>query len=173
MRERGGAELVGRIQQFTREGRRGITNQRDVIAELHRETGRRIDACVGEEPDDDDMTDAVLLQLHVEVGIGEAALPPVLPDDNITVARREIGMELASLRSLRERVAFHDAPLGGIDVLPALVVALFPLAMWDDEDTNAGRPGSGVDRAQVVEQTLFFRDLLEARPKKAALGQEV
>src|SRR5262249_54421478 len=76
-------------------------------------------------------------------------------------------------RSLRERMALHDAPLSGIDVLPALVVALFPLAMRDDEDTNARGPGCGVDRTQVVEQAYFFRDLLETWPEKAALGQEV
>src|SRR5262245_46251281 len=164
MSEGRGAGLVGCGQQFTRERRRRITNQCDVIAELHREARRRIDACVGKQPGDDDMTDVVLLQLHVEVGIGEAALSPVLPDDDVTVPRREIGMELTSPRSLREVMVLLDVPLSGIDVPPALIVPLFPLAMRDDEDANASVPGRSVDRTQVLEQTDFFRDLLETWP---------
>lgn len=31
------------------------------------------------------MTDAVLLQMHIEVGVGETALTPVLLDNDITV----------------------------------------------------------------------------------------
>jgi hypothetical protein len=76
----------------------------------------------------------------------------VLPDDDITVSRREIGVELATPRSLRERMAPHDASLSGIDVLPALVVALFPLAMRNDEDTNACGPGKYAKRFRFVER---------------------
>src|SRR5262249_43058035 len=149
------------------------TNQGDVIAELHREARRRIDAGVSQQSHDDRVTDAMLLELQIEIGVGETALSPMLADDDIAVARREIGMKLTTPRRLRERMASHDAPLSGIDVPPALVVALFPLAMRNDEDSNACSPDCRVYRMEIREQSDFLCDLLQARPQEATLGQEV
>ena len=46
------------------ERRRRITNQGDVVAEFHREARHRFDACIGKQSHDDDLTDAVLLELR-------------------------------------------------------------------------------------------------------------
>src|SRR5262249_23085177 len=102
MSERGCAELVCGMHQLTRESGGRITNQGDVIAELHGEARRRIDARIGKQPGEDRVTDAVLRELQIQVGVGEAALSPVLPDDDIAVTGREIGMELTTPRPLRK-----------------------------------------------------------------------
>lgn len=129
---------MGRAHHFSSECGGCIADQCDMVAELHCEARCRFDTCVSKEPHEDDMSDAVLLELHVEVSIGKSALPPVLMGDDITVSRREINVKLTAPASLRKRMPAHDALLGRIDVLPALVVAGFPLAMRNDEDTNAG-----------------------------------
>src|SRR5262249_55159479 len=102
MSERRCAELMCGMHQLTRESRGRITNQGDVIAVLHREARRRIDAGVSQQSHDDRVTDAMLLELQIEIGVGETALSPMLADDDIAVARREIGMKLTTPRPLRE-----------------------------------------------------------------------
>ena len=44
-------------------------------------------AGVRQQPDDDHVADPVLLEPHVQVGIREAALSPVLLDDEVAIAR--------------------------------------------------------------------------------------
>lgn len=74
MRERRSVQLVRRVHHLAAERRRCVLHQRDVIAELHSEAGRRLDASVRQQTDHDDVFDAVLFELLVKIGVGEAAL---------------------------------------------------------------------------------------------------
>jgi hypothetical protein len=67
-----------------------------VIAEFHREPAGGFDAGIGQETDDDDLLDAVLLELLVEVSVGKAALGPVLLDDDVACSRDEIWVPFAA-----------------------------------------------------------------------------
>jgi hypothetical protein len=55
-----------------------------VVSEFHRVARSRLDAGVGQKSHDHDMGDAVLFELEVEIGVREAALPPMLLDNNVT-----------------------------------------------------------------------------------------
>ena len=80
------------------------------------------------------MGDAVLAKLLVEVGVGEAALRPVLLGDDVARLRREVGMPFAAPFAAGEGMARHHRLLRRIGVLPVLVVAGFPPAMRRHED---------------------------------------
>jgi len=64
-----------------------------VIPQLHAEAAGRLNAGVGDQTDQDDAADAVLPQLQIEVGVGEAARSPVLTGDDIPRLRLEIIMK--------------------------------------------------------------------------------
>lgn len=53
------------------EGSGGIRDQRHVIAELHAEASRGLNAAIGDEPNQDDLLDVVLLEKRIEVSIGK------------------------------------------------------------------------------------------------------
>jgi hypothetical protein len=81
------------VHGFATEGGGGIFDQRDVIAEFHPETSGGLDASVGHHAHQDDLPDAVLLELEVEVRVGEAALSPMLVNDDITFLGTEFRVE--------------------------------------------------------------------------------
>ena len=66
---------MGGVHRLMAEGGGGVPDQRDVISELHAEAAGRFDAGVGDHADQDDMTNAVLLELQVEIGVGKPLDP--------------------------------------------------------------------------------------------------
>ena len=83
MREHG---RIGRrcLHAFGAEGRRRVLHQGDVVAELHAVASGGFDAAIGDQADENDLLDTVLLELGVEIGVGETALRPVLFDNDVT-----------------------------------------------------------------------------------------
>ena len=61
-----------------------VLHQGYMITQLHPVAAGGLDTAAGDQPDQDDLLDAMLLELGVEIGVGEAALRPVLVDDDIT-----------------------------------------------------------------------------------------
>jgi hypothetical protein len=78
VRERRPIQVVCRMHELVAERGGRVADQGHVITELHGEAAGGLNARVGEQADGDDMRDAVLLELKIEVRIGEAALRPVL-----------------------------------------------------------------------------------------------
>ena len=76
MREGRPIDFESGLHRGPTEGGGRIFDQRDVIAEFHPEASGGLDAGVGDHADQDDLTDAVLLGLKVEVRVREAALRP-------------------------------------------------------------------------------------------------
>jgi hypothetical protein len=74
-------------------------------AEFHREPARGLDAGVRHEADEDDLLDAVLLELLIEVRVGEAALRPVLLDDDVAWLRDEVRVPFAAPGAFGEGLA--------------------------------------------------------------------
>jgi hypothetical protein len=58
--------------------RRRVLYHRDLVAELGGKANGRFDAGMGYEPDEDELMDAVLLELQIQIGVGEAAGTPML-----------------------------------------------------------------------------------------------
>ena len=59
-------------------------------------TNGRFNASMRNQPDDDELMNAMFLQLQIKVGVGEAAGAPMLLGYNFTWRRHEFGAELAT-----------------------------------------------------------------------------
>jgi hypothetical protein len=136
-----------------------------MIAELHREAAGRLDAGIGQQADHDAVLDAVLFELLVEIGVGEAALRPMFFDDYIFLLWCEIRMPFAAPCSFRKRLPLPGRNLIRIGMFPLLVVAGFSAMMRHDEELHFRGSRCRDDLAQMIEQMLFFGDLLDHRPK--------
>src|SRR5437764_15431602 len=65
-----------RVQAFGAEGGGRILDKGDVTAELHAKASGRLDAGVGDQADENELLEPALFELGVEIGVGEATLPP-------------------------------------------------------------------------------------------------
>ena len=63
--------------------------------------------------------------------------------------------------------------LGRIGMVPIGIVARFPASVRRDGHLDAGALHRSVDRFQIVDQTDFLGDGLDAGPDLAAFGEEV
>jgi hypothetical protein len=118
-REARSIDLVRRAHAFAVECSGRVFDEGDVVAELHAEAGSGFDAGVRYQADEDDLLDPPLLELSVEIGIGEAALRPVLEHDDVAGLGTELGMELSTPTSGGEpRVWFVRSCVGFICFQP-------------------------------------------------------
>ena len=132
-----------------------------------------LDAGVGQQPDHDHMRDALLLQQEIQVGVGEAALPPMLMGDEVARLRREVRVPIAAPFATRETVALHDRLLGRVGMIPVLIVTWFPAPVRDDHHLDVRGADGAIQSAQVIKEPDLISDRLDARIDPAALGQEV
>jgi hypothetical protein len=63
---------------------------RDLIAKLSGIANSRFDAGVCNQPDDDELMDAVPLELQIKVGVGEAAGAPMLSGNDHAVSENRL-----------------------------------------------------------------------------------
>src|ERR1700731_1385764 len=75
--------------------RRRVSYHRDPIAQLSGETNGRFEACMRDEPHDDELLHAALPELQIQIGIREAARAPMLRGDNLSRPGLEPGMHLS------------------------------------------------------------------------------
>src|SRR5262249_61936846 len=76
-----------------------------------------------DEPDDDELMNAVVLELKIQIRVGEAAGTPMLRGDDLAPLGRELGTDLATPRAVFEALSRPARLLNGRNVLPSLVVA--------------------------------------------------
>src|SRR5215469_16530592 len=76
-----------------------------------------------DESDDDELMYAVLLELQVQVGVGEATGTPVFLCDNLTRRRHEFGTELATPCAVFEALVLPRGSLNRRNVGPRFVAA--------------------------------------------------
>src|ERR1700720_572765 len=105
-----------------------------MVSKLHRIATGRLDTGVGQQADNDDVTDAVLFQLLIEVRIREPALTPVLLDDYVAILRGKIRIPLPAPFAAREIMALHDPKLSWAGMAPGFIVAWLPATMGHDEN---------------------------------------
>src|SRR5262249_32770187 len=89
-----------------------------------------------DESDDDELMDAVLLELQVQVGIGEATGTPVFLCDDLTWRRSEFGTELATPGAAFEGLVLPRGSLNRRNVRPRFVVACTISMMHRIEDAK-------------------------------------
>ena len=78
--------------------------------------------------------DAMLLELQIQIRVGEAAGTPMLRDDNLTWLGRELGTDFASPCAVFEGLMPPRRLLNGRDVFPRLIVARAVAMMQGIED---------------------------------------
>src|ERR1700722_7628118 len=91
-----------RLHACGTEGCRRVLDQGDVVTELHAKTPGGFDATVGDQADENGLLNTVLLELAVEIGIGETALRPMLLDDDVPLLRAKLRVDLTAPRTVCE-----------------------------------------------------------------------
>jgi len=141
MREDREADLDSGLECFRRECRGSVLEHGDVVAQLDGIAPRRFNARVGDEPSDDDVRNAMLAQLIVEIGVCEAAGGEMLRRYDIACVEvwLELLMELTTPGALGEELDRLRPDLRRGGVLPVRVVTRAILAMRHEEDGNPSR----------------------------------
>jgi hypothetical protein len=137
-----------------------MPNQRNVVTELHSDSGCRLDAGVGEQADYDDLLFVIALQLLVENGVRKAAERPMFRRNNIAREHFEAVVKRSTPRALGKGLSLCRSQLVGQRVFPVDVVARLPSMVGHVEDSNARlsrRPDHG---PQVLQQVVFLRNML-------------
>jgi len=106
-----------------------IPHQRHVITEFCAVAGRRLDASIREHSYHDDLFDAALLELEVEVGIAKSVMAPMLLDYNIAWLGYELEMPVAAPRALSEDGFALGGELPRAGMTPSIITAVTPLTV--------------------------------------------
>src|SRR5215470_16190559 len=125
------------------------------------------------ESDDDELMDTVLLELQVQIGVGEATGTPVFLCDNLTWRRREFGTELATPCAVFEALVLPRGSLNRRNVGPRFVVARAVAMVHGIEDPKLRLTRGIQDLQHVGNAVVCFSDSFDAGPDLAAVGNEV
>src|SRR5262245_22306344 len=104
------------MHHLVRVVRRRILHHGDLIAKLSGKANSCLHACMCDEPDDDELMDAVVLELQVKVGVGEATGAPMLSRNDLTRLGYELGADLATPRVISEGLVHPRRLLNGRNV---------------------------------------------------------
>src|SRR5215510_2056462 len=116
----------------------GIVHQRDFVPQLRRIANGRVDAGVHAQADHDQLMNAVLLELQIEVGVGKAAGAPVLLSDDFSRSRRELIAKGPAPGAVGEYLRAGARLLDRGPKFPGLVVAGAPAMVWREEGPGTG-----------------------------------
>jgi hypothetical protein len=109
----------------------------------------RFDAGVGSHPDEDDVAYAVLVQMHIEVGVGEAGPVPVFLDDDVAGLGAEAGVSCTASTAEGERLGTVCRRLRWCQVRPSLEIRGLAQVVGQDEDWDPGLTYSCEDPFKV------------------------
>jgi hypothetical protein len=99
-----------------------VSYHRDFVAKLKRKTNRCFHTRVCDQPYDDELMVAMLLELQIQIRICKATGTPMLEDHSFTGLRVELVTDHTSPRAVSERLARPRSLLNGRNVLPRFVV---------------------------------------------------
>ena len=113
---------------------------------------------------DDELMDAVLLELQIQICVGKATGTPMLCGDNLAWLGRELGADLAAPSAVFEALVHPRCLLNGGDVLPGLIVAWAVSMMHGIEDPKLRLP-RGIWHLQHVRNAVIrFSNSPDAAP---------
>ena len=162
-----------RVHAFVAEGRGRILNESDVVAKLHAKASGGFDTGIRYQADEDDVLDPPLFELGVEIGIGEAALCPVLKHDDVAMVRTKFGMELSAPTSGCEGLGLVRPNLGWVHMLPPFIVAFLPVMMRYDDDLDTRRSDRSNQLAHIIIAADRFGRLFDSLAKLASFAHEI
>jgi hypothetical protein len=111
--------------------------------------------------------------LGVKVGIGEAALPPVLKHGDVAMLGAELGMELSAPTSGGEALTLVRPNVGWVHMLPPNIVAFSPAVMRHDDDLDTRRSDRRNQLAHVVVEADRFGRLPGRLVELAAFAHKI
>ncbi len=152
------------MHRLIREIRGRVFHYRDLVAELSGKANGCFDAGMRYQSDDDELMDAVILELHIQICVGEAARTPMLRSDNLAWLRRELGTDLATPRAVFEGLSLPPRLLDRRNLLPGLVVARTISMMQCIEDPKLRLPRRIQDLQHMRDAVIRFCNSLNAVP---------
>src|SRR5262245_12439303 len=141
-----------------------VPHHRDLVAKLNAEADRRLHTGVRDESNEDELMDAMLLELQIQIGIGEATGTPMLEGQDVARSRREFAADLATPRPVFEGLVRPGGLLSRRDVLPGLVVARTVSTMQRIADAKPRRSRRIQDLQHVRHTTIRLGHRLQTRP---------
>src|SRR5262249_13535806 len=169
----GHVDIERGVHHLVRVIRCRVSHHRDLIAELSGKADGGFDAGMRDQSDDDELVDAVFLELQIQIRVGEAAGAPMLRHDNLAWLGLELGTKLATPGAIFEALPLPRCFLNGRDVLPGLVVTR-PVSMMRHIEDAKLRLARGVQHLQHMRNAVIgFGDGANAVPYLASLGDEV
>ena len=124
-------------------------------------------------PDDDELMDAVFLELQIQIGVGKATGTPMLQGHDVARLRLELATDLATPRAVFEGLMRPGCLLDRRNVLPGLVVAWTVSMMQRIEDAKPRLPRRIQDLQHMRNTIICFCNSLQAIPYFASLGNEI
>src|SRR6516164_8935826 len=126
-----------------------------------------------EEPNDDQLMNAMLFKLQIQVGVRKPARTPVLLSHNLAWFRREFGPDLATPRAIFEDPSRPGRLLNGRDVFPGLIVARAVSMVERIEDAKPRVPCRNQKLQHIRNAIICLCNISDAIPYFASLGNEV
>src|SRR4029453_12804958 len=117
--------------------------------------------------------DAMLLELQIQICVGEATGTPMLRGNHLAWLRLELGTDLATPGAVFEALVHPRCLLNGCNVLPSLVVARPESMMQCIEDPKLRLPRGIQDLQHMRNAVICFCNSPNAVPYLASLGNEV
>src|SRR5262249_52608866 len=96
---------------------------RDLVAKLSAIAYGRLHTCMRDEADDNELMNAVLLELQIQIGVGKVARTPMRKGHDVAHLRCELAADLATPGPVLEGLMRPGCLLDGSNVLPGFVVA--------------------------------------------------
>src|SRR5262245_41697581 len=150
-----------------------VLDHRDLVTELSGKANSRFDAGMRYLSYDNELMDAVLLELQIQICVGEATGTPMLCCDNLTRLGRKLGADLTTPRAVFEALVYPCCLLNGGDVLPSLIVARTVSMMQCIEDPKLRIPRGIQDLQHMRNTVVRFCNGPNSSPQLTSLGDEV
>src|ERR1700722_1295007 len=173
MGERRPVKLMRGMHHLPRERGGRVPNQRDMVSKFLRVTRCRLGTGIGEQPHENDVADAVLFQLQIEIGVREPARGPMLFDDDVAVLWGEIRVPVSAPFASRKTMPFHDGKLSRAWMAPGLIVARPPPTVRHDEHPDTSPSHCAADGPQIVEKSHLGRNLFDTWPDLSFFRKEI
>src|SRR5262245_40007071 len=157
-------DFKGCVHVLVRVTRGRVFHHRDLVAKLSTVAYGRLHTRMRDESDDNELMNAVLLELQIQIGVGKAAGTPVLEGHDVARLRRELAADLAAPGPVLEGLMRPGRLLDGSNVLPGLVVARAIPMMQRIEDAELRLPRRIENLQHVWNTVIRFCDGLQAIP---------
>ena len=127
----------------------------------------RLNACICDDTNHNDMTDAILPQQKIKIGIREPTRSKMLFCDCVTLPWREVGVPFSTPVALGKQLSFGPQSLMGRRKLPGIELVFLCAAMRDDEHRPGGATKRFADASKVGNQVNFACHVGKLPPRLA------